>query len=274
IDTLSLLEKHPNNLAVIDVETPHGLLSCIGIAWSRSNAISIPFFWGNGHNYWNFEEEFAIWRRLGEVLSKLNLAAQNVMFDWEILRNHKIILKPPYYDSMLMHACLYSEMRHNLETITSIYTDMEFYKRDEDEDTKRSAIKSGKEKDHWVYNCMDCISCLWSIEELNKELIQENMDNVYRDLFAELIDPYYQMNMTGVPVDVERLPKVRKKLNALISDKEGKIKEEIGYEINVNSYPQVRKALFEVLKMTPYRNKEGKISTGKKDLERLAYKYR
>lgn len=261
------------NLVVIDVETPHNLLSCIGLAWSRKHAISIPFFWGSGKNYWSYEKELAIWEKLGTVLPKLNLAAQNVMFDWEVMRSHKIILRPAFWDSMLMHACLYSEMAHKLDAITSIFTDIEFYKRSADDDEKRSAIRTGMERDHWEYNTMDCISCWWSIEELAAELEEENVMLVYRTFFGEMIDPIYEMNMRGVPVDIKKLPKVREELDAVVEEKNKRIADAVGYEINVNSYKQVRKALSEELNMELPRNKEGDISTDKKALEKLAYKY-
>ena len=283
MNTLTMLEKDfpapaeadsLKNLVVIDVENPHKLLSCIGLAWSKKHAISIPFYWGSGHNYWSYEQELAIWKKLGQVLPKLNLAAQNAMYDWEVMRNHKIILRPAFWDSMLMHACLYSEMSHKLDAITSIFTDMEFYKRTEDEDEKRSAIKAGKEKDHWEYNMKDCVSCFWAILELAKELEEEGMMPVYKEFFGEMLNPLYEMNMRGVPVDVKRLPSVRKELNAGIEAKMQRVTDAVGYEINPNSYPQVRKALTEALKMELPRDKDGAVSTNKKALEKLAYKYR
>lgn len=275
INVLDDLEAHPKRLTVIDVENPHKLLSCIGLAWSKKHAISIPFYWGSGRNYWSFDEELAIWKKLSQVLPKMeNLAAQNVMYDWEVMRDHGIILSPPFWDSMLMHACLYSEMAHKLDAITSVFTDIEFYKRSSDDDEKRSAIKSGRERDHWEYNMMDCISCLWAIEELTAELEEENMMHVYKTFFGEMLGPVYDMNMRGIPVDVEKLPKVREELGTIINEKMKKITDAVGYEINPNSYPQVRKALTEELNMVLPRNKEGNISTDKKALEKLAYKYR
>ena len=274
LDTLNMLEEKLHPLTVIDVETPHELLSCIGIAWSRQDAICIPFYWGNGANYWSFAEELVIWKRLSEVLPKLNLAGQNVFFDWEQMHNHGIDLKIPRWDSMLMHSCLYSELRHNLETIVSIYTDIPFYKRDEDEEIKRSAIKAGKERDHWDYNLLDCVSTLWAIEEEKVELEEDNMLSVYDDLYAELIEPVYQMNLRGVPVDMKRLPEVKKDLSDTIKAKESQIFEAAGYEFNVRSHTQVKKLLYSDFKWVPYLDrKTRKPSSNKKALEKLAYKY-
>ncbi len=224
MNVLDDLEAHPKRLTVIDVENPHNLLSCIGLSWSRTQAISIPFYWGSGRDYWSYDEELAIWKRLAQVLPKMEqLGAQNAMYDWEVMRDHKIILHPPYWDSMLMHACLYSEMAHKLDAITSIFTDISFYKRSDDDDEKRSAIKAGRERDHWEYNMKDCCSCHWAIEELAVSLEEENMMSVYKTFFGEMLEPIFEMNMRGVPVDVKRLPGVRKDLGAIIAEKEKRI---------------------------------------------------
>jgi len=274
LETLNMLEEKLHPLTVIDVETPHQLLSAVGIAWSRQDAICIPFYWGNGANYWSFAEELTIWERMAEVLPKLNLAGQNVFFDWEQMHNHGIDLKIPRWDSMLMHSCLYSELRHNLETIVSIYTDIPFYKRDEDEEVKRSTIRAGKERDHWNYNLLDCVSTFWAIEELKKELVEDDMLSVYDDLYAELIEPVYQMNLRGVPVDMERLPEVKADLDNAIKAKETAIFKAAGYEFNIRSHKQVKKLLYEDFGWAPYIDRKTKRpSTNKKSLERLAYKY-
>ena len=50
-EVFDMLEDY-EDMVVIDVETPHGLLSCIGLAWSRRDAICIPFFDGYGKDIW------------------------------------------------------------------------------------------------------------------------------------------------------------------------------------------------------------------------------
>ncbi|MBU0846656.1 hypothetical protein KKH23_05650, partial [Patescibacteria group bacterium] len=272
-DTLDMLLER-KLFVTIDVETPHNLLSCIGLGWSRTEALCIPFFWGSGSNYWSYTEELALWQKLREVLPQLNWGNQNVMFDAEILYNHKIKLAPAFWDPMLMHSCLYSEMRHNLETITSIYTDLVFYKRSEEEDkVKGSVLRAGRERDHWNYNCMDVISAYWAIEELKEELIEEGMLPVYETLFGELLGIVFDMNITGTPVDVERLPKVREDMENELVPKQKALEDTVGHELNANSYPQVRKVFFDEMKWTPYRTKDGKIDTGAKAMEKYAYKY-
>jgi len=165
-------------------------------------------------------------------------------------------------------------MRHSLDVITSIYTDMEYYKRSDEEDKEKgSSLRAGKEMDHWIYNCKDCSAAYWSIEELKKELEEEEMMEVYQSLFGEVIEPLLEMNLNGVPVDAEKLPIVINNMKTEIETKEKIIEDTLGYPLNVNSHPQVTKALFEDLKMLPYRDRDGKTPADAKTLDKLAYKY-
>lgn len=274
MSTLDMLEGMGDTLMTIDVETPHMLLSCIGIAWSRTEAFCLPFFWGDGRNYWTEEEEFVIWRCLSEVLPKLNLGNQNVLFDWEIMANYGIALKMPTFDPMLMHACLYSELRHKLEIITSLYTDMEFYKRDEKEE-KGSALKAGDEMNHWRYNTLDCIAALWSIEELAKELIEENMMDFYLNFYGDLIEPIFMMNMKGVRLNKDDLEKSRKEMTGAAEEIDAEITRAAGHDVNINSPKQVAIMLYDEFMMQPpkIRGDEGGRPTGKEAMKKLAYKY-
>jgi len=286
MDTLDLIQE--KGYAVLDVETPHNLLSCIGFAWSRTEAICIPFFHGTGRNYWTEEEEYAIWEKIADVCSKIELAAQNAMFDWRIMYEHNIHLGRPRWDSLLMHHCLYSEMPHTLDIITSIYTDLAFYKKDEDEE-KGSVLKAGGEEKHWHYNMMDCISTYWAIEELERELVEEGMMQTYQSLYADLVMPLFNMNMRGIPVDMTRLQNVQEEYTNMIKQYVKQIKDETGYEIvttleeqkekqragienivNIGSPQQVADLLFHKMSMAPYKGK----ATNKKAMEMLAYKYK
>ena len=268
METLSMLEETLPDLVVLDIENPNNVLTCIGLAWSREDAISIPFIWGNGRDYWTFEQEIAIWNRLAEVLPKQEMGAQNVLFDWRVLREHELYLPMLKWDSMLMHLCLYSEMRHRLDVITSIYTNLPYYKTDEDEE-RGSSLKAGKEKDHWIYNMYDCVGTLWAIEELKNELIEENMLDVYISLYAEVLPPIFEMNMRGTPVDVDGLAKVHEESTAMIKTYNEEIKEETGIELNANSPKQVADLLYNQMNMSRYKGEK----TAKKTLEKLAYKY-
>jgi uracil-DNA glycosylase family 4 len=214
INKLEWMEENPDKMYTLDVETPNGVLSCIGMAWSKSDAICIPFCYGSGKPYWTQSEEELIWRTLGRVLPKLSIHNQNWMFDWEILLEHHIKLKIPQWDPMMMHHCLYSSMKHTLDMITSIYTDIAYYKSDtrEEEGVKGSSLRAGLEGQHWEYNCLDCVAAWWSIEELKQELIDEEMMKIYQLFYVDVYEILFRMNLTGARIDMRALKEHRRAL--------------------------------------------------------------
>jgi uracil-DNA glycosylase family 4 len=275
METLDLIDT--KEFLTIDIETPKGFLSCIGLGWSRHDAICIPFFMGNGDDYWTLEQEVAIMRRLSEVLDGKEIGAQNNLFDFSVLWDYGLHLSIGMWDSMLMHHCLYSEMPHTLDIITSIYTDLPFYKKDEDEE-KGSVLKAGEEMKHWEYNLYDVVGCFWAIEELKVDLEESDMLSVYIDLYAKILPIVFKMNMTGVRVDMARLKDVQKELRTMISQYCEMIEAETGYavtigkvegKLNLNSPKQVGELLFDNMNMTPYAGSK----TGKDNMHKLSYKY-
>jgi len=289
MEHLDFLEREKPFIA-LDVENPHLLLSAIGIAWSKYEAICIPFYMGNGDNYWSLEEEIAIWKRLAEVLPQLEWGNQHVHFDWRVMVEHGVFMSVPTWDSMLMHHCLYSEMPHTLDMITSIYTDLPFYKRDETEE-KGSVLRAGKEHDHWVYNCYDCVGAYWAMEHEKQDLLDEGMMQPYMELYVAILEPVFKMIMKGVPVNVPSLAEVQKELRISIQKKVSAITEATGQvvfvlppeentdkekkrrraegELNLQSWQDVSKLLYEVLKWGKYKRGS---PTGKETLQKLAYR--
>lgn len=289
MDRLDWLEKE-KPFVTIDIENPHLLLSAIGIAWSRYDAISIPFYWGNGSNYWTIEEEILIWKRMAEVLSQLEWGNQHVHFDRRVLQEHGIFLKDPKWDSMLLHHSLWSEMAHRLDVITSVWTNLPFYKTDETEE-KGSVIRIGKERNHWEYNCYDAVGAWWAIESLIEDAREEGMLEVYEKLYIPVLTPLFKMIMNGTPVDVPRLANVQIELREIVTknvhlmseeakvvlyvlfpeentEQEKKRRKEDN-QINLLSWKQVDLLLYDVLNWNRYK---GGSPTGKETLEKLAYR--
>jgi len=278
IETLRYLEETNPRIVTIDVETPHGLLSCIGLGWSRTDAICIPFFYGDRTNYWTEEEEVILWKEMMRVLPKLNFANQNFMYDIEVMLQYGIQLKIPEFDPMLMHHCLYSDLPHKLDVITSIYTNLEYYKSDErDSDEgpmKGSTLRVGKEMEHWRYNALDCIAALWCIEEMEIELREANLYDVYKKLYVNLYEPLFKMNLRGVRIDMKNLAdhqKFSKERMALIKKE---LDEKYGSDFKPNSPKQVKDLLLDKMGMDGYHKRgTNSISMDKENLQKMALKY-
>ncbi len=111
-----------------DIETiPRaGLLTCIGFG-TATHAICIPFFDGRAEdgNYWKSAgEEAEAWRIVKRwLLSPAGKVTQNGMYDMQwVWKKHGLTTRGPYHDTQLLHHSMYSEMKKDLGTLGSLYT--------------------------------------------------------------------------------------------------------------------------------------------------------
>lgn len=275
MERLNYIENHKDDIFTLDIETPRGILSCFGIGWSKYDALCIPFIMGNGDSYWTESEEVILWRKFAEILPKANINNQNHFFDWLELFEYGLKLGNAKYDPMLMHHCLYSTLPHGLDMLTSIYTDMSFYKKDEREEKviKGSSLFAGREEEHWIYNCKDCCSTWWAIDELKKELEEEKMLDVYFDLYVDMFEPLLEMSYRGVRTDMNAIYTRRKEFKQLVEDVDKELEVAAGWKVNPRSPQQIKKFFVDELGFTPYKKRGGGITMDEKALTKLAYKY-
>jgi uracil-DNA glycosylase len=108
-----------------DIETMKGQIRCIGFAWTRSDAIVIPFVHNlSGKNYWDWEEhELRAWSCVRRLLeSPIPKVGQNFLFDLQYLTRAGIQPRNCAHDTMLLHHVLYPELPKGLGFLASIYT--------------------------------------------------------------------------------------------------------------------------------------------------------
>lgn len=121
----------------VDIETKAGMITTIGFAVSRSDAISIPFWLpeeaslqSQGFNYWpDPKDEAAAWLLVRELLnSTLTKIFQNGMYDLQYLWKMGFRPRACLEDTMLSHHSLFPEMQKGLGFLGSIYTDESSWK--------------------------------------------------------------------------------------------------------------------------------------------------
>lgn len=105
---------------------------------------------------------------------------------------------------------------------------------------------------------------------LDKELRDNNQDELYYDIELPLAKILSDMEIQGIKVDVDRLDRMKEEFNDTLSGIEEKIYEEAGEEFNINSPKQLRKILFEKMDYPSYKNTpSGEPSTAQDVLEKL-----
>ena len=237
----------------LDVETRGSTLSCFGIAYQgnevQPRAICIPLQTTTGP-YWGEEEELAIWRALdGLCFRNPHFVNQNVAFDIEHLLDYGV--EPTIeHDTMLMQRCCYPEFPAKLEFITSIYTDMPYYKSEGKEEFKGKR----NDQDLWYYNTKDVVAPLWASYALEQELKEQSMAQTY-DTYKKLLPVALEMQRTRLPINAANKDTLDVLLTGEINKVHDALTLQIGREINVGSWQQVGKLLYEEMGMKVKRKR-------------------
>lgn len=160
IETLEELQERANNgeHIAMDIETRlHRFISCIGFAWSKSDAICIPLIRGGDAGfYWTIDEEVEIVSRIKSLLENKNvrISGQNYHYDAQYIAFHWGVRSHIWLDTMIVQHCFFAQdMPKDLNTISSIYNDKHVYWKDEG---KNHEPTLEGEEEYWIYNCKDC----------------------------------------------------------------------------------------------------------------------
>jgi DNA polymerase-1 len=221
--------------------------------------------------------------RLRPVLDNPAVAKrnQNIKYDLLVLRANGVnvagVAGDPMVADYLLHA---GERSHNLEELARRYlnhqvipiTDLIGKKtkkqpqlRMDEVPTLRVARYSGEDAD-----------VAWRLAERLEPLLAEAqpapLRQLYDDLEIPLIDVLAELEANGIGLDVPLLRKLSAEMTAQMAGIESEIYKLAGHEFNIGSLPQLRKVLFEELKL-PVQGKTGvtgAASTDQETLEKLA----
>jgi DNA polymerase-1 len=258
-----------------------------GLDPRRSEIVGLAVSWEPGEAYYLAVRGPAEDKLLDEklVLSELRpiLEAtqpvkvnQNIKFDWIVLRQHGIRLAGVVGDPMVAHYVLHADEReHNMEVLSRQFlqhevipiTDLIGKKgknqlRMDQVPTARVAEYSGEDADVALRLCA----------MLEGDLAGANLKKLYDEVEVPLIEVLAELEYNGIRIDVPRLRRLGEEMGQQLAALEKEIYTLAGREFNIASLPQLRKVLFDELKLEPKR-KTGitKVpSTDQETLEELA----
>ena len=199
---------------------------------------------------------------------------QNIKFDLIVLHYNGVEVKGPFFDTMVAHYLLFPERKHNLDYLAETYLGYKTIHIEEligkkgKNQGSMSNLSSEKIKD---YACEDADITFQLKEILEKEIFIQQMDKLFYELEMPLLYVLYQMEITGVKLDVEFLKKYRKEIVDRILNIEKQIFNLARTEFNISSTKQLGKILFENLKITnkPKLTKTKQYSTSEDELLKL-----
>ena len=256
----------------VDIETRSGHIDCIGIAWSTTEALCIPFCVIRGKHYFSLEEEAVILQLLRKVLlhPMAAVVGQNFLYDAMYMAKRWGWYPTPAFDTMIGHAVAFPGLPKALDFLSSLYLPYHRYWKDE---SKEADLKAD-DLIRWEYNCKDCCATYGCIEPIMDSISKGNLTEPL-NFEMSLFDPLMEMMMRGVKIDTAR----RSEYALAIMDEQAKLEhwfQDLGEGVwqtnelvkNVktasawyNSPTQQRKIFYDLLGMEVIHNRKTKKPT-------------
>lgn len=248
-----------NRICNLDIEILGDQIDCISLSDDPSRAICIPFLYDRG-NYWTPQQEATIWEALSKEIfenEEVILVNQNLAFDLAVIfQRYNISFKGPLNDPMVAYSIMYPDFPKGLDFLCSILTREPYYK---DERKLGSNFRGAFEK-RWRYNCKDSaisLECWLALED--------EMDDEYRqmhDFTTAMYPALVYMMSRGIAVDIEKLAKMKERIDLEISEKEAELEGVADYVFNPISPKQCVEYFYKHKGIRPYLSrKTGKPTT-------------
>ena len=238
--------------------------------------------------------------RIQQVLDnpKVDIVGHNMKFDLKFFTHHfsldftKAFAERRVFDTMLMHYLLDERKGHGLKQLANKFTDMGNYDDELDSWKKNYCKENNMSAEDFTYDLIPwdiiqeygCMDADATIRLYHKFLpvIRKNakINWIYSNIMMPGLELLAEMEMTGIPIDVQRTKKVKDYLTKRMHEALTKIYEfesvkryeaDMGYMFNPGSPVMLRKILFEYEGLTPtgILTDTGMISTNAEALEKL-----
>jgi len=250
-------------------------LSCISFATSPGEVLCIPFVDANG-DYFTAEQEYKIMLSIEDLLSneRWMKGGQNIVFDSHfLLRKYGIRTRNIVADTMVAQHILYPDFGgktyrgKSLEFITSMWTDVPYYKRD----GKLWLTGVGEYSKGWNYNCLDSIVCADAFPKQLAELEERgNYDAYERQI--KLVAPLCYMMERGIKIDKEGMEYAARNARLEADELTEQVYSLTGKQFNLASPQQVAEYFYIERGIPPYLNKSSKPTVDEEALTRIANK--
>lgn len=244
INYLDDIIKNKRKVA-FDIEVETRQISCMSFSTAPVEAMCIPFWFGASGSIWSEERENAIWRKIKELLEDESVPkiAQNAQYDMTILRDkYGICVRGLWLDTMIAFHSVYPELPKSLATLTSLYTDVPYYKF-------QRMTKNMEE--FFRYNALDACVTFECAEKIYEEMREFGVVDFYYEHMHSLIQPLLDISSIGVRIDIEKKKKLILKMRNEVDELQKKLNGLVGHDINVNSPKQMKSWLYDELKLKP-----------------------
>ena len=223
------------------------------------------------------KEAQAIVDEFKEVLENkdITIIGQNLKYDMQVMRNYGVHLNGKIFDTMLAHYLLDPETRHNMDALAENllnYTTISITELIGKKGVKQGNMREVEVEKVVDYACEDADITLQLKELLEKQIAENDLENLLHNIEEPLSFVLAEMEYEGVKIDVDNLSVMSKELETLALKTQEEIFELAGQEFNIASPKQLGEVLFDQMKLVdkPKKTKTGQYATGEEILSKLA----
>lgn len=247
-----------------DLETKGNQVTHFGCGLNATTAMSIVFYAG-GKDIYDLEQELYIWNLLTQILEdeSIKKEGQNLTYDIGFLYKRYGILTKNFDDTMIGFKTAYPGLRMGLDMITSIYTDLPYYK---DEGKQHTQVKD--EALYATYNAKDVAVVSEAMPQIKVDLERQNNYTTY-EIQKSLVPILLYMGQRGIRVDEDAFKKIDAEVNKQAEELQQELNDLAGFDLNTRSNPQLIDYFYTQKGIKPYYN-NGSATVNEKALRQLA----
>ena len=249
-----------------DIETFLQIPVCISFCFDSFESVCVPLLdksIDQDHRVLMME---LVDRILRSPIPKIN---QNIKYDWKILERWGFVVNNIVGDTMLASSALYCEFPKNLGFLTSIYTELPYFK---DEGKEYDPEKNKKDR-YYLYNAKDSLAAhqIYSVQK--SEIEELGVGEVYNNLI-KLMPIYRKMEDRGIRIDRNIQERLLVKYKSLYHMQELLLRRLLNKpDFNPLSPKQCKEAIFNELGYARVHrmgvNKDGSPKTDEESLDTL-----
>ena len=204
---------------------------------------------------------------------KIKKIGQNIKYEIIVLSKYDIKLSGIFFDTMIAAHLLDSSLQsYGLDNLSRRFLDykMTTYKEVTTVDKKTISFAGVKIDKATEYSCEDADITFKLFELFKKKLEEYDLLTTYQEHEMPFVLVLVGMERTGVNINTKKLKALSKEFEKFVRNTESKVYQLVDEEFNINSPQQLRKILFDKLKLKPFKKtKKGELSTDSESIQNI-----
>lgn len=257
----------------VDIETRRQHITCMAIAWTKFDAVCIPFVdfvGGQFKDYWTEPEEWGIVDRVRRILTTHKIVGHNFHYDSQYFARRMLVVPDCAFDTLLAQHLLFPGTPKSLAHCSSLYCPYHVFWKD---DGKEWDPEVHPPERLWTYNCTDVVKT-FEVMEAQQALI-EKYGMQWNMQWMMDVWPHILMTMLrGVRIDTGLRDQLADGLRRAITERQEWLDFVVGRPFNPKSPVHMKLFFGDEMGIKPRKGKKTKgVSFDKKALAEIGNKH-